>query len=391
MARTGKTINMKILVISHEYPPIGGGGANACFFLTRELKRRGNQVSLVTAQYADLPLEETTQDGVRIYRVHCKRANKEKSSFYEMFTYLCSAWRKTGKLLKAEKFDKCLVFFGIPSGPLALHLKHRYGLHYVVRLGGGDIPGAQRRFKYLYKVLAPVVRRIWRGADALIANSEGLQKRALNFESRYSVTVIENGVDNQFFVPVEKNDNDRGCIKILFVSRLIEGKGLQYLIPHLDEIGSAVREKSNQQIALTIVGDGPYRAELENLVRKLEMQHLVTFVGRKDKEEVRRYYQEADLFVLPSLSEGMPNVVLEAMACGLPVVMTPCEGSLELVTDNGIVTTLEDIGDNLVKLCTDRKLRTSMGQNSIRNVERDFRWESIGERYLGILEKHHGL
>lgn len=376
---------MKILVLSHEYPPIGGGGANVCFFLTHELKKRDNEVTLVTAQYADLPLKETTTDGIQIYRIHCKRANKEKSSFYEMFSYLCGAWHKTDKMLRIDKFDMCLVFFGIPSGPVALHLKHRYKLPYVVRFGGGDIPGAQKRFKYLYMALAPIIRRIWREADALIANSEGLKKRALGFENRYPITVIENGVDNQFFVPVTKQNNESNCIKILFVSRLIEGKGMQYLIPHLNEIEALVKEKSNRNIELTIIGDGPYRTALEELTHDTGTQQLVIFGGRKNKDEIRRYYQEADIFVLPSLSEGMPNVVLEAMACGLPIIMTPCEGSKELVTDNGIITSLENLSDNLVKLCTDNDLRVSMGQNSIRSVKQSFRWEDIGKRYLEIL------
>lgn len=95
--------------------------------------------------------------------------------------------------------DICLTFFGIPSGPLALHLKRKYRLPYVVRFGGGDIPGAQKRFRYLYAVLAPAVRAVWKNAGRLIANSEGLKKRALAFESRYAVDIIENGVDNSFF------------------------------------------------------------------------------------------------------------------------------------------------------------------------------------------------
>ena len=173
---------MKILVISHEYPPIGGGGANACFFLTREFARQGHQVTIVTAQFENLPQLETTDDGVQIFRVVCKRKNKEKSSFQEMLSYLISAWRKTEKLLKTEKYDKCLVFFGIPSGPLALHLKHKYRIPYIVRFGGGDIPGAQKRFKYVYKVLSPILRSIWKNADGLIANSEGLRARALAFD-----------------------------------------------------------------------------------------------------------------------------------------------------------------------------------------------------------------
>ena len=71
---------MKILIISHEYPPIGGGGANACFFLTREFAGRGHLVTVITAQYADLAPHETTGEGARIVRVPCRRADKEKLS-----------------------------------------------------------------------------------------------------------------------------------------------------------------------------------------------------------------------------------------------------------------------------------------------------------------------
>lgn len=315
---------MKILMISHEYPPIGGGGSNACFFLTREFARKGHQVTVITAQFKNLSRHEKTKEGARIIRVPCRRSNQEKSSFLEMLSYLLSAWKCSDALLKKEKYDICLTFFGIPSGPLALHLKKKYHLPYVVRFGGGDIPGAQKRFRYLYMVLAPEIRKIWRNASHLIANSEGLKQRALAFENRYAVDIIENGVDNCFFAPVGKV-KEKNYIEILFVSRLIEGKGLQYLIPELTGIDERVRHKIDKGIRLVIVGDGPYRTALEEVTEKADAGELVCFAGRKEKEQVRQYYQEADLFVLPSLSEGMPNVVLEAMASGLPIVMTPCE------------------------------------------------------------------
>ena len=375
---------MKILIISHEYPPIGGGGANACLFLSREFSRMGNEVTIVTAQYEDLPKSEITEDDVQIYRVKCKRTNKEKSNFYEMFTFLCSAWKHADRLCAITKYDKCLVFFGIPSGPIALHLKHKFKLPYVVRFGGGDIPGAQKRFKYVYMVLAPIIRKIWKEADALIANSEGLKKRALGFENKYEVSVIENGVDNQFFVPGEKMQRDE--IQILFVSRLIEGKGLQFIIPHLKEIQEKVFNYCQKSIKLIIVGDGPYRNELEQLVLTTGTDKLISFEGRKDKQQVREYYQAADMFILPSLSEGMPNVVLEAMASGLPILMTPCEGSKELVTNNGIISSLDDFEENMIKMCSNEELRLSMGKNSLQNIERDFQWESIGARYLKMMQ-----
>lgn len=380
---------MKILIISHEYPPIGGGGANACFFLTREFAKKGHRVTVITAQFEDLARSERTGEGARIIRVPCRRNNKEKSSFQEMLSYLLSAWRCADALLKKEKYDICLTFFGIPSGPLALHLRRKYQLPYVVRFGGGDIPGAQKRFQYLYTVLSPVVRTIWKNASHLIANSEGLKMRALAFESRYAVDIIENGVDNLFFVP-GGNKKKADEITILFVSRLIEGKGLQYLIPELPGIQEKVRQKTGSGIRLVIVGDGPYRTALEELTASAGAHELVRFEGRKDKEQVRRYYQAADLFVLPSLSEGMPNVVLEAMASGLPIVMTPCEGSMELVTDNGIIAPLETLPEAVIRVCTDESGRRAMGQNSLRRVESHFRWESIGSRYLSVLEDSIG-
>lgn len=380
---------MKILIISHEYPPIGGGGANACFFLTREFAKKGHQVTVITAQFENLAHCEATGEGARIIRVPCRRGNKEKSSFSEMLSYLLSAWRRADALLKKEKYDICLTFFGIPSGPLALHLKRKYQLPYVVRFGGGDIPGAQKRFKYLYTMLAPVVRAIWKNASHLIANSEGLKKRALAFEDRYAVDIIENGVDNLFFVPGGR-EKEAEAVVILFVSRLIEGKGLQYLIPELPGIQESVRQKTGRGVRLVIVGDGPYRTALEELTAGAGARELVRFEGRKDKDEVQRYYQEADLFVLPSLSEGMPNVVLEAMASGLPIIMTPCEGSKELVTDNGIIASLKNLPEALIRVCADERERRAMGQNSLRRVESHFRWESIGDRYLSVLEDSIG-
>lgn len=380
---------MKILIISHEYPPIGGGGASACYFLTREFAGKGHHVTVITAHFADLPQQETTENGIRIIRVSCRRSDKDNCSFPEMLSYLIRAWGSADALLKNEKFDICLTFFGIPSGPLALHLKKKYHLPYVVRFGGGDIPGGQKRYKYLYAVLAPAIRKIWKNASHLIANSEGLQKRALDFENRYAVDIIENGVDNQFFAPdIGKRQTDK--ITILFVSRLLARKGLQNLIPELPGIQAEVRRKSGREIQLVIVGDGPYRPVLEEMAAENKVQGFVHFEGGKNRDQVRQYYQAADLFVLPSLAEGMPNVVLEAMASGLPIVMTPCEGSKELVTDNGMIAPIKTLPDALIHMCTDEEDRLAMGKNSLRRIETYFKWESIGTRYLSMLEESVG-
>ena len=376
---------MKLLILSHEYPPIGGGGANACYFLSREFAKAGHLVTIVTAQYGNMVQTEQTSDGITIIRVHCKRKSKEKSTFFEMYTYLVNAWKLTDKLMNTSKFDKCLVFFGIPSGPIALHLYNKYHLPYIVRFGGGDIPGAQKRFKHIYKILSPVIRKIWKNSDCLIANSEGLCLRAQQFEKKYKILIVENGVDTHFFFP-KKQNHKTNEIKILFVSRLIEGKGLQFIIPNITIIQKQVEQECGQKIKLLIVGDGPYKPTLQELVKKYHANHYVSFEGYKNKNQIRDYYQNSDIFILPSLSEGMPNVVLEAMACGLPIIMTPCEGSKELINNNGIISSLNEFADNLIKMCIDAKLREIMGQNSLNTVKIKFEWDHIGHKYLSILE-----
>lgn len=381
-----KEIRMKILVISHEYPPIGGGGANACLFLTREFARIGHEVTILTAKFGQLPEEEVTPEGVMIKRVQCKRKNEASSSFAEMLSYLLSAWKKAGKLVRQNGYDVCLVFFGIPSGPLALYLKRRYRLPYLIRSGGGDIPGTQKRFDVLYKIISPALRMIWKQSEGIVANSAGLKKRAEDFEDRYPVYVVENGVDTDFFKP-DPDKREADTINILFVSRLIERKGLQYVIPKLNIIQKKVLEGAGRNVHLTVVGDGPYREQLEHLVNEYSCRNLVSFIGKKNKNELDIIYQSADLFILPSLWEGMPNVVLEAMASGLPVVMSPCEGSGELVTDNGYISDIDDFDSKIIQICVDGELRTRMSQNSIRAVKERFSWQRAANEYLKLMEK----
>lgn len=367
---------MRILVISHEFPPIGGGGANACYYLTRDFSRRGHKVTVITANYQGLPDREIL-DGVEVFRVPSKRKNQEHCSFGEMLDYLLKAWPVAKKMVKREEYDICQVFFGIPSGPIGYLLKKKYHLPYVIRFGGGDIPGFQARFDKMYKLIAPFLKLIWRKSDCLVANSVGLKKFAYDFFDKKDIEVITNGVDTNKYTPKEHSDD---AINLLFVSRLIERKGLQFLLPQIRQIA----RESNQKVRLTIVGDGPYRSVLEDIVKKEKIEQYVSFAGYKDKEQIVTYYQNADIFVLPSKKEGMPNVVLEAMACGLPIVMSPCEGSAELIRDNGRIVAPEQMAQDIIMLCNDREQRIRMGVESRKMAVEQFGWEKIGASYLEI-------
>ena len=372
---------MKILVVSHEFPPIGGGGANACFYLTKGFVDKGHQVTLITANYQDMPQKERAY-GVDIIRVASLRKHREHCSFMEMMSYLWRALLAASRIQKKEKFDLCLVFFGIPSGPIGYVLKKKYKLPYVIRFGGGDVPGAQARFTKVYKLLKPAIKAIWRNADVLVANSQGLKDMALHFYNKKDFAIICNGVDIDIYNPPSISSN-RDEFRILSVARLVEVKGLQYIIPELKK----VQEKTNKKVKWVIVGDGPYRDYLEELARKYAVETIVQFEGHKDRQEIVTYYQNADIFILPSQMEGMPNVVLEAMACGLPIIMTPCAGSHELIKENGYVVSVDKFAEKISFLLDQQILCQRMGVESKKMVDSFFTWDKKIEEYDDLFRK----
>ena len=148
-----------------------------------------------------------------------------------------------------------------------------------------------------------------------------------------------------------------------------------------------MNEACTKGIRLTVVGDGPYREELERLAGETGCGGLIHFEGQKEKAELLPYYQAADVMILPSAKEGMPNVVLEAMACGLPIVMTPCQGSRELIHDNGYVCGVEQFYDKLFELAQNEPLRKRFGENSRKLAESEFTWESVAAQYLAVYER----
>ncbi len=183
------------------------------------------------------------------------------------------------------------------------------------------------RYPTLHRILMPLTRRTMRAARTLIVNSAGLGELAQAAFPDMHFEVIPNGVDLEEFCPaVEARAN--GPVRLLCVARLIERKGLHYLLPALGRL-----RRDGERFHLRIVGDGPLRAHLQEMAVAEGLQDCVQIDGPIPHEALPQVYREADVFVLPSLAEGMPNVVLEAASCGLAIVSTRVSGLPELVRE----------------------------------------------------------
>jgi len=370
---------MHILIVNSEYPPIGGGASNASAHTAQSLVELGQQVTVMTSAYKDLPRSEEV-NGVRVLRLRALRNKTDRSSTWEQISFMMSAsliglWR-----VNRLRPDVALAFFGAPSGVAAWFWSLFFKLPYVVSLRGGDVPGFRPYdFARQHRMLAPLLRRVWRRAAAVVANSEGLRQLGQAFEPKLPIQVIPNGVDLEKF---RSGDRNWEPAKLLFVGRVVYQKGLDLLLKALAGLG-----ESNWQ--LDIVGDGPRVERLRNQAAHLGIEKKVSFPGWQSREALPKTYQQANLFVYPSRHEGMPNAVLEAMASGLPVLATRIAGNEELVSEEcGVLVPAEDtdsLGAALSSLLPDAGLRQRMGGAARKRVEAKYSWRKVAQAYLDLM------
>jgi glycosyltransferase involved in cell wall biosynthesis len=190
-------------------------------------------------------------------------------------------------------------------------------------------------------------------------------------------------VDTGVFQP-----SDKPCFKqevnILCVGRLIERKGQQHLLRAFADL----RTNCEYPVTLTLVGTGDIEPLLRRLAEDLEVSHVVNFIGVISSEEMPRVYRQADVFVLPSQNEGMAISLLEAMAAGLPVVVTDTGGTAELVQEdaNGLIVPWQNVdalSKSLAMLVRDGQARGRMGRQS-RLIATRFSWSAVADKYLEL-------
>ena len=355
-------------MLNYEFPPLGGGAANANYYLLKEFAKKNDVlIDLVTSSPNNRFEVERFSKNIRIFKVNVKKKGFHYWKFKEILRWTIKAYFLSKKLSNRNKYDLCHCWFGWPSGIIGYLLRKRFP--YIVALRGSDVPGYSARLKKLDKfIFRPLSKRIWRRARFVIANSEGLKRLALKTLNR-QIGVIYNGVDTDKFKPVKNKKVNKRKI-IISTGRLIQRKGYGYLIKALQGLKDKFR--------VVLIGDGNLTAELANLAERLDVD--VDFQGRKNQDQIIKEFESADIFALPSLNEGMSNSVLEAMACGLPIIATDVGGSKELVKGNGIIIKPGSVAE-LRKALLELKNLKSMGSKS-RSLAEKMSWRNVGKEYL---------
>ncbi|MBD3390699.1 MAG: glycosyltransferase, partial [Chitinivibrionales bacterium] len=328
-------LGMKILMLNNEYPPLGGGASPFTRTLVEALTAiPGIRVDLVTAWFPGLKRTEI-RGNLTIRRVTCVRLHKHVCTTFELFTYMIAAFFKGWRLGRTSHYDLIHAHFIVPAGIAARALSRLLSVPYIVSSHGTDVPGFNPdRFGLVHRVIAPWWRRAAADAAAIITPSRYLKELIQSkLDPADRVRVVPYGFDANRIAPSPEK-----TATILMVSRLLERKGIQFVLRALQRLET--------RFSARVVGDGPYRDALQTLARELGL--AVTFTGWLEGDLLAREYADAAIFVFPSSSESFGMVLAEAMAGACAVVAargTACEevlGDCGLYVDPGSVDQLAD-------------------------------------------------
>lgn len=241
------------------------------------------------------------------------------------------------KLIKEEKIEIVSAHWIIPSGFIAATAALVTHIPFTVTIPGSDIYlGGKNIFFRLMTAFAA------NSASFVLSDNINYldQLTALGIKPERKKIIVY-GADTKKFAPTRKDKQllqklglDVKTPVILAVGRFVAKKGFQYLIEAMPEIAKKIKN-----VQLVLVGDGEQRVELEALVKRLNVKESVIFVGTIAYDQLSKYYNLGDVFVMPSIKDEQGNIdaspvaMMEAMSCGTPVVATKFSGSNNLVVD----------------------------------------------------------
>jgi len=371
----------KILIFSVAFRPFIGGAEIAVEEITKRLTARGFSFDLLTVNLDGRQKRKEILGDVRVFRIGKGTLGK--------FLFPLRAFLAARKLYRENRYDAIWAIMANYAGFAALFFKIFHpAMPFVLTLQEGDpIPEIKRKVWFVY----PLFKMIFRRADKVTAISNYLAKWGREMGAK-NVAIIPNGVDIknfQFLISNFQREEkrkelgfDKDDVMLITTGRLVKKNGVGDIITALKFLPENVK--------LLIVGAG----ELENVlglqVISYKLQNRVQFVGFVEPKKLPGYLWVSDIFVRPSLSEGLGNSFLEAMAAGLPIIGTPVGGIPDFLKDGetGLFckpNNPKSIAEKVKLLLADNSLRQKIIANAQKLVAEKYDWNLIAEKMRQIL------
>jgi teichuronic acid biosynthesis glycosyltransferase TuaC len=374
---------MRILAITHLFP--NNASRYAGIFAARQfaaLSRCGADVQVVYATIKvprvlglfrkkwkdyDKNHKPESLDGLNVSRVSYVRIEKgEWSCRWEGLALFYAMKKWAVAMHRRQPFDFIYGRGLFPCADTAARLSQYLNIPAIGAAIGGDVNLVPQRSRTLYRHYGSLMDRL----DGIVANGQGLAEK-IYAATHQKAFVLEGVVDPELFYPPGNKFKVRSELKLetqtqilLFVGNVIKEKGLYELLEAF-----AVARQSVPALQLKICGRGPETAGLQKKINELKMTGCVELVGAVAPEKVPAWMQASDIFAFPSYREGMPNAVMEAMTCGLPVIATAvgglpaalgqCQGAILVEPKN-----IEQLTGAILKVAGDTTLRDRMGKHA---------------------------
>jgi glycosyltransferase involved in cell wall biosynthesis len=377
-----------LLLISYSYPPVIGGSEIEAQRVCAALQSRGHRVKVLCAGGDPMPPVTEWVDAcgllVRIF------GGKSSTRLRPRVFAAGVAWT-----LAREWRSYQVAYFLMPGLQVALGVPvaRLMGKRVIMKFSGsGEIKRLEQ--SWVGRLELRLLRRL---AHRILILNPGMRQEAeaAGFEQA-QLMWMPNPVDTSEFCPCDINarpgfrselDVPQQAQVVIFVGRLSPEKELPSLLGAFARVARELPEA-----ILVVVGDGPMRGKLMNRTRELGLERRVHFTGMLDSVAVRKWLQVSDVYALVSSLEGLPCALLEAMAAGLPPVISNIPANTQIVQQekNGLVAELkneESIAQQMIRLLRDPELRVRLGDASRLHVLENFSGETVTDIYEGLLER----
>lgn len=364
------TTSKRILIFSLAYHPVVGGAEVAVKEITDRIK--DIEFDIITLRFNKTHLNKEKIGNCTIYRINGGLGYLSKILFVPHAALFAL------KLNQKNKYDAFWAIMTNMLFPIVLMRLLGNRIPYVLTLQDGD--PFERVFKRpRIKVFLPLLKYGFRHANKIQAISNFLAGWAKQIGYKGEVEVIPNGVNLKNF-QFSIHNFQKDTITLITTSRLVEKNAVGDIIDALKFLPENVR--------LEILGTGPLDSKLKHRSRILNLESRIKFLGNVEHYDIPKYLHEADIFIRPSLSEGMGNSFIEAMAAGLPVIATPVGGIVDFLKDpatagqaaTGLFCKVNDpksIAEKVMEYINNPALTSRIIKNARKMVEEKYNWNLI--------------